>query len=199
MSFDRISWWLYTFDRISWWLYTFDALKAKSICLGRCLSIMEKKLRQLTTDSLSTSCSSTATSESSRYLTNTFLRSGLCDSSVTNLCSTNGRLQHVAVHIYVARLLLLINDTRRGHNTRQPSPSCWNFLSMVIPFDSFMHSDVYVQCVLIHVHFSLLVPLTSWSVDCDCYTRLSVIPLHRYLFLFRSYPSHCCWDLFLGF
>ena len=103
----------------------------------------------------------------------------------------------VLVHIYVARLQLLINDTRRGHNTRQPSPSCWNFLSMVIPFDSFMHSDVYVQCVLIHVHFSLLVPLTSWSVDCDCYTRLSVIPLHRYLFLFRSYPSHCCWDLFL--
>ena len=46
----------------------------------------------------------------------------LCDSSVMKLYSRNGRLQHidVFVHIYVARLLLLINDTRKQHNTRPP-------------------------------------------------------------------------------
>ena len=46
----------------------------------------------------------------------------LCGSSVMKLYSKNGRLQHidVFVHIYVARLLLLINDTRKQHNTRPP-------------------------------------------------------------------------------
>ena len=44
----------------------------------------------------------------------------LCDSSVTKLYSENGGLRHidVFVHIYVARLLPLINDTRKQHNTR---------------------------------------------------------------------------------
>ena len=48
--------------------------------------------------------------------------SELCDSSVTKLYSKHGRLQHidVFVHIYVARLLLLINDTRKQYNTRPP-------------------------------------------------------------------------------
>ena len=42
--------------------------------------------------------------------------------SVTKLYSKNGCLQHidVFVHIYVARLLLLINDTRKQHKTRPP-------------------------------------------------------------------------------
>ena len=46
----------------------------------------------------------------------------LCDSSVTKLYSKNGRLQHidVFVHIYIARLLLLIDNTRKQHNTRPP-------------------------------------------------------------------------------
>ena len=40
--------------------------------------------------------------------------SRLRNSSVASLCSTNGPLQHIEVfvHIYVAGLLLLVNDTR---------------------------------------------------------------------------------------
>jgi len=70
-----------------------------------------------------TSCNSMAMSGSSRYPMNTSLElRKLCNSSVTELYSKNGGLQHidVFVHIYVARLLLLINDTRKQHNTRPP-------------------------------------------------------------------------------
>ena len=46
----------------------------------------------------------------------------LCNSTIACLYSTHGRLQYIDVfiHLYIARLLMLIDDTRKRYSHRPP-------------------------------------------------------------------------------
>ena len=128
--------------------------------------------KQLTPDNNpSTFCNFMATSESSHYNEHIPRElSELCDSSVTKLYSKNGRLQHidVFVHIYryVTRLLLLINYTRKQHNTTGTEI----LESTVILFDNLPH--VHVQFLITRVPFFSLPRSHCLSPSCHENTEI---------------------------